>query len=279
MKFLTRSCAVYVMCALFFLGIFQLKAQAEECCPEIPCSLEPLPPLCLKPQPHQFYIGSDIYHVHRNREGGTNQKGWLYGARIGYDYIKRYAIYFGCEAAYATGKLHGKSATSTLRSNLTDAHVEGRVGYTLQQKAGWQTSFTPFIGLGYFEEINKFVHPTPIHVHFETRFCYYDLGFLSKISPLPCLDIGINFKAKLMINAENRVTHDPQFDDSKMMIKHEIQYRVDLPFTYKWDKRILFCLSPFYEYRHYGRQENFPFDFLETTFQIYGVTIKLIYNF
>lgn len=232
---------------------------------------------------HQFYIGPEIYHVHRNREGGTKQNGTIYGVRAGYDRIKRYHFYWGFDALYGKGTLDGKSGGGhKLKSTFSDLFAEGRFGYTFQQKCGYRFSLTPFGGFGYMNERNNFKHPSPIPAHFHIRSWYGVAGFLSQASLTNCFDIGINFKARFLYEPKCKVSHDPDSDDSTQLINEKIHYRVELPLTYHYPEccdRFLISLVPFYEFRQYGKRVNYPFDFFDTKLNIYGATLKLIYTF
>lgn len=234
------------------------------------------------PCPHQVFVGPEIYHVTRTREGGAEQKGWLYGVRGGYDYIKRNSFYYGIDALYAQGTLKGRTSEARLKSDLTDINVEGRLGYTFQTDTCHYASFTPYIGIGYFWEINKYKHPSPLPIHFNNNFYYVPFGFLSSIYVTPELTLGFNYKGRFIIDGKTKVTHDASFDDVSLRYVQRIQSRLELPITY------YFCWSnqegavaavPFYEFRNYGHHPNFPFDFLETKFKIFGVTLKLLYLF
>lgn len=227
---------------------------------------------------NQLYIGPEIYYATRNREGGTKQHGPVFGVKAGYDHIKRYKLYWGGEVFYGAGHLKGKTGTgSKLKSRFIDFEVEGRLGYTFQQKAGCQFAFTPYIGYGYAEELNKFIHPSPLKVHFRLDYTYVPVGFLSQVTLSPLWTVGLNFKAKFMIDAKNRVTHDEDLGHLKMLVKNEIHYRVEGPLTYQYCSHIWFSAVPYYEFRHYGQQSNFPFDFQETKLNLYGIIFKLIY--
>lgn len=229
--------------------------------------------------PHQFYAGPEIYHVKRLRSGGTRQGGMLYGARIGYDYLKRYKIYVGGDVLAATGTLRGVNGNrDTLKSRFTDFDIEGRVGYTLAQKCSPCPSITPFIGYGYAEELNKFISPSPLQVHFKTFYQYVSYGFLAKTHVSERWDMGVNFKAKYLVDARNRVTHDSEYDSFTMRVGPETHYRVELPISYEFKDRFFVQFVPFFEYRHYGKQANYPFDFFETRFRIYGAAIRLKYK-
>lgn len=229
---------------------------------------------------NQFFLGPEIYYVNRDRSGGTTQNGVIYGVRGGYEHIKRYKFYWAIDALYGEGYLYGKSSLgSHLKSRFIDRNIEGRFGYTLQQKAGYRFSLTPFIGLGYATETNNFIKPEALPVHFQLKYSYVCGGFLSQMTMRPNFDAGVNFKLKYLLEAKNHVTHDPKFEDTQMLVKEEFQYRVEVPITYHWCPRFLIRLEPFYEFRHYGGHLNFPFDFFETKLNIYGATLKFIYCF
>lgn len=229
----------------------------------------------------QLYIGPEIYHVHRTRQGGTKQDGLIYGFRAGYDRIERYKVYWGFDVLHASGTLDGKSgAGNCLKSHFSDTSVEGRTGYTLKSKCGRKPSLTPYVGIGYFVEKNNFSEPENRPIHFCTRYLYASLGFLSQISLCDRLDAGLNFKAKFPYDAKCKVSHDPEEKDSTQAVKEKFHYRIELPMTYhpcvEIDQaRISFV--PFYELRQYGYHPNYPGDFLETKLHIYGLQVKFMY--
>ncbi len=263
-----------ILSSLFIFLLFALSPfyliQAEECYEWWPLR-------------HQLFLGPEIYHVARTREGGTKQRGFLYGARLGYDYIRRYAFYWGIDGLYARGTLSGETGEKKrLKSELTDINLETRFGYTFQSKACHHFSFTPFIGVGYFWEMNNYQHPSPIEAHFRNEFFYVPVGFLSQLFIYPKVSLGLNFKTRYLLKGTTKVTHDHNQDNHTLHYEHKLQYRVDLPLTYYFCWRnydVILGLIPFYEYRHYGHQANFPFDFLETKFRIYGVNLRLFYPF
>lgn len=229
------------------------------------------------------FIGPEIYHVKRLKEGGAQQSGNLYGVRIGYDRIKRYKFYWGIDALWAQGILTGKNDRKDhLKSQMSDLNVEARLGYTIQSKCWRCASITPYVGGGYFEEINNYKHPTPLPVHFKNKFTYIPFGFLSQIFVYPFFSVGLNVKIRYLIEAEQEVTNDPKYKKLKQHYEENFQYRIELPFNY------FFCwksfplaigIVPFYEYRHYGHRANFPFDFLDVKLEFYGATLKLHYLF
>lgn len=229
------------------------------------------------------FVGPEIYYVDRTREGGAQQDGVLYGVRAGYDHMRRYKFYWGVEGLWAKGVLRGKHAEhGPLHSDFMDANVEGRLGYTLQSKCWRCASVVPFVGLGYFWENNHYKHPSPLQLHFDNTFAYVPVGFLSQVFMTPTFSIGLNFKARILFNGKQKVSHDPENDSSTLRYGEKLQYRVELPLSYFFcwkDCRLAISLDPFYEYRHYGHSANFPFDFLETKLNLYGATLKLFYLF
>lgn len=239
-----------------------------------PCSTFPLP--------NKLSIGPEIYHLQRIREGGTKQSGWLYGVKASYDRIKRYRLYWGIEALYAKGTLNGHNALDDkLKSSYTDEHVEGRFGYTFQSKCAYQPSLTPFVGYGYYKDINDFKDPSPLTLKFTTTYRYVAYGFLSSIAPTDNINVGLNFKGWSMIHARTKVQDDPDEDDISMLMGERFNYRIELPILYRYcacNEHLEVGLVPFYEFRHYGSRENYPFDYFDTKFKLWGFNLQLTYR-
>lgn len=229
-----------------------------------------------------LYIGPEVYYIQRERKEGGKQTGPAIGIRGGFDYVFPCSIYVGTEAQYGFGRLTGKSSSNEckLKSNFHDAMIEGRLGYSFQQLCGWKFTLTPYLGGGYQMERNDFIDPSPLKIHTKITYGYVCGGFLSSFNCIwDELYFGLNFKAKYTLDAKNKVSNDPEFDDVSMKVKNEMQYRVELPLTYIWNCHFNVILNPFYEFRHYGGYINFPFDFIETKLNIYGATLKFDYQF
>src|ERR1700733_6295375 len=218
--------------------------------------------------PYWITAGSETYHFHRAREGGTHQSGRIDGLRVGIDRIKRYGWYIGADYLYAKGQLKGETATGRLvRSELTDQIYEVRLGFTLQQKNCKHPFITPFVGWGNFKEINDFFLPSPLPCKFTDTFAYYTIAFFPWWS----------FHTSLLWGCNRSL-----FDKVNLLIKDEMHIRGDLPLIYMPCGSLLgigFQLAPFYEYRHFGGREGFPFNFRDTKFYLYGTKFALVYRF
>jgi hypothetical protein len=230
-----------------------------------------------------FFGGPEIYHISRWREGGTKQRGRCDGVRAGIERWQPDAIYYSADAFFSEGRLKGQTASGrSLQSELTDFILEGRVGYTFQQTTERRPFITLFGGYGYFYETNDFSYPSPIPFKFTDTFNYVVAGFLSGINLTPLLSIGINFKVRFMMNGESQVTEDPLFEEVNLVMNNETHYRVEIPVSFllctPWPN-LEASLVPFYEFRHFGGREGFPFDFIDTKFSLVGVRSALAYRF
>lgn len=233
--------------------------------------------------PYLFYTGAETYHFKRAREGGTEQTGLINGTRVGFDRIKPYGWYIGADYLYASGRIKGKTGSGIrLGSELNDQIFEARLGFTLLQPGCRTTFIIPFGGWGSFREVNHFVSPSPLKYKFTDTFDYVVVGFLSGVNLTALISMGINFKVKFMLDGESKVTNDPFYDTVTLVMEKETLYRLDLPITYN-PRNSLFGIDaqfvPFYEFRHFGGREGFPFDFKDTKFYLYGARLALLYCF
>jgi hypothetical protein len=230
-----------------------------------------------------LWVGPELYYIERFREGGANQKGLMVGLRTGYDHIKRYRLYWGGDFLYAEGRLTGRNSSKrSLKSTLTDYNYEARFGYTLQCGYWRMPYFTPYIGGGYFQETNKFHHPSPLTIQYRDSFKYATVGFFSGLELNPKLTFGINAKVKMMVDGKSKISDDPEKDDTTILMQDELQYRVEAPLHFYncWkSQRFQTSFIPFYEFRHFGGRENYPFDFIDTEFHLWGLQIEVAYRF
>lgn len=245
---------------------------------------------CTRPLPqHQFYIGSEIYHVDRKRHvlndrTPSKQHGYVYGVRAGYDRIKRCRLYWGGDVLYATGRLRGHKNEDKLKSRFTDENIEGRLGYTFQMKSWWLPTFVPYIGIGYYRETNKLQEPSPVIFKLRVSFEYFTAGFLSQIYPSPHWVLGVNFKTRVLFNSRARISDDPNptHESATICIDNKVQYRVELPIIYRLTPgcdKFAISIVPFYENRHYGYHPDLTYDFHDTKQNFYGFDARLMYLF
>lgn len=235
--------------------------------------------------PHRFSAGPEIYFMQRSTKAGSKQHGFLFGGYASYDRIRRSALYWGVEGRYAYGLLKGHTSDSApLKSHKMDSQIEGRLGYTLVKGPNRCLWVTPYLGGGYFNGTNSFVNPSPMEYKMRVYFPYIALGFLSKIEIGRRFSVGLDFKAKYSVGARSKITgdDDPDVDHAKFYVEDEFMYELDLPFTSNWcwcGKNFAVSFVPFYNFRHYGGHENYPFDFIDTKYQIYGLRFLLRCSF
>lgn len=278
---MTRN--IVLLSLIFFTKIAACQAitagNAYDGCASADC-LEDAPPNI--GEPHNVKVIPEVYHVKRTRQKGAEQTGNAGGIRVRYDYLKRYCFYVGAESFYGSGVLKGHTGSSdAIRSRLKDSSIEGYLGYTFQMKCYPYPAFTPYAGVGYLREVNKFSPPSPLQIKYTTQFRYLAFGFLSRVYLNPCFSIGLNARFRWPWEAKSKV-NDSEFGDTHQQIGDSFQYRIELPLVYGEFPRcpsFQFGFTPFYEGRHYGSRENFPFDFYRTTFSIYGFNLQIIYRF
>lgn len=235
--------------------------------------------------PHYLSIGPELYYMQRSKEGGSKQDGVLYGGRLSYDRLRRSSLYWGLEAMYATGTLNGhNSLNQILLSSKKDSEIEGRFGYTLKKRGICDLWFIPFFGGGYFEGTNQFFKPSPMEYKIIVRFPYLVTGFYSRIDINDLFAFGLNFKTKYSVGARGKIFEDDESDieDSRFIIEDKFFYEVDLPIILKKNyncKKFEMSFIPFYRFRHYGGHENYPYDFLDTKFHMYGARFLVSFIF
>lgn len=230
------------------------------------------------------YFGPEVYYMKRYRAKGYEQTGRMDGLKAGFDRIKRYGWYIGGEYLYATGTLRGISAPlksglrKPIKLDVIDQTYEGRVGYTLQ-KTVCSPFFTPFIGYGHFEEISRFIPPTTSLLTYRDTFDYVSGGFLSGYKWCDLLSMGLNFKAEFMINTETHVAHVPRRGEVEMTMNPAIQMRVEIPMRLFPECCLSADIVPFYEFRHFGGRDGYPYNYCDTKFNLIGMRLAASYTF
>jgi hypothetical protein len=227
-------------------------------------------------------LGPELYSMQRIREGGSHQSGRIDAGYVCIERIKPCSWYLGADFLYGKGILKGSNAVGALiKLHLTDQIAEARLGYMLQQIAFCGPYYIPFCGYGYFCERSHFIFPSPNLVTFRDSFQFIVAGFLSGVNFSPLLSMGINFKMRFMLNGQSQVTDDALAEDITLIMKNEMQVRLDLPITYrpKPNLGIGFQIDPFYEFRHFGGRFGYPFNFKDTRLYLYGARFMVMYNF
>lgn len=242
-------------------------------------AIEPLEALWSIGQ-HTASLGPQIYQLRRVREGGSKQKGILYGLRGCIERTEPNAFYWGAEVDWAKGELKGTTASGNpLRSNMTETWVEGRAGWTFEGEWLSYFSITPFIGVGYYEAVNHFRPPTVTSVRFTDSFGFYSYGFQSKFWTNDMFSIGFNLKAQNMYEGKDVVSNDPDNPSIAMRIEDQRHWVVEFPLNCYPDPDVFgqaveVSLTPFYQYRHFGGREGI-FDFIDTKFYVLGARLTL----
>ncbi|MGA8163880.1 MAG: hypothetical protein WB791_02510 [Waddliaceae bacterium] len=223
---------------------------------------------------HKGFIGPEIYHMKRTKKGGSRQTGWLYGGRALYERLRRQGWYWALRGNYASGCLTGKTASGGhLNSRVAEAEIEGRGGYSFCCSPWKLSSLTPYAGYGYLYSKNRFLATSPLPCTFHNRLHYGTIGLLSLVCFTDNLEAGFDLQAKFTVEGKSIVTDDPDYDTVTLFMKNKTQYEVNIPVRYRtcWQNcAIVVSLIPFYRFRRYGSQGNYPFNFIDTKFHLYG---------
>lgn len=253
------------------------------------CLLLLLAPLPLSAAPrravasiHSLFGGPECFRLKREREGGTQQSGALYGGRIGYERLCPWKIYGSLQGRYASGTLHGKTGGgSPLLSCMTEIECDLNLGYTLASSRR-SCLLTPILGLGFFYEENAFDPISPLPVTFHLSYRYISGGCNLSLRSGRSLSLGLNVQALLPYGSRSKISDDPELGALKIPFNEKVAYVIDLPITahHAWrHRKIGASFVPFYRSRHYGGRENYPFDFYDTRVHVWGARLMLIAHF
>ena len=172
--------------------LFQAYLKAED---------DPIFSSAMFPCSYLLRVGPEVYYFQRSRDGGTEQSGRMEGVRVWADRVKGAGFYAGGEFLYSNGFIKGCNARGRkLRSEVTDIIGEGRVGFTFMIPFGRFPFIIPYVGYGYFNEKNQFLAPSPLVYQTIESFQYVAAGFLSGLNLTPQFSMGINIKARFMVN-------------------------------------------------------------------------------
>lgn len=259
---------------ILFLALSSILS-AQECTIELEQDQE-----CCSLAQHSCSFGISSYYIKRKREGGSRQTGGLVGAYVHYERLCPWGFYWSGEMLRTSGDLEGSSSGGTsLDSHLTEWESEASLGYAFPFHVGKPSLIVPFAGVGYFESTNDFHLPSPMTITIQNRFVFASVGFLWRIAWNECTHVSLRFRTHYAFDAKNSIYNDPVFGDLELFVEDRPQYSIDLPIHYqccgeKGNTSVVF--TPFFQRRHLGGRENFPFDFIDTKFYLLGAHIQLV---
>jgi hypothetical protein len=182
---------------------------------------------------HRVYAGPDLFGVYFHAEGPFDEvsnKGFFGGVKLGYDYTKPSAFYFGADALLSLGNTTSSETSPDYpdgfseRLRISLCNLEARYGYTFGSPFS-KSSLSPFIGLGgYRSRLSRFKHTQ--------NWIYNAVGLRVNQQFLKNFDVGFNLKASYAI--------DSNFSHFASQTKRW-GYEVAVPFTWrvgstkKWD--------------------------------------------
>ena len=154
--------------------------------------------------PNYIYFGPEVFCLDLNSHfNGVKVHGakFFLGLKIGYEYLKPDAFYFGIDVLAAGGN-HGfhesfKGETVPQSDGLTGfGNFELRFGYTISTTR-WLT--TPFLCIGGYS------YGSGTHYHyFSAGASYLGIGLHSRYEVSQTFNIGINFKAFSAFDREEK---------------------------------------------------------------------------
>ena len=227
--------------------------------------------------PHFVSLGPEAYHLKRDKKGGSWQDGWLAGFRGSYEKLNDKGLYFSVDGYWATGELEGNSNSgNTLKSDVTEYQAEGRIGGSYSFPKSCCVTWVPYLAYGYFSSHNHFVSPTPLIYKSKSEFYYFAGGAMLLVSIGNCWNAGFHFKYKLPEEPKCIIQNDPFYGTLTLNMGVQTQYEFELPIRYRsqWaGRKTGLMITPFYRFRHYGHQANYPSDCIDTRFHIWGARV------
>lgn len=194
------------------------------------------------------------------------QKGYLYGGKIGYDFICPNSIYFGLESSYMQGQLKG----GLMQSTYSDFDIQARTGMTF----GLMSIFniTPYIGMGYDWEKNEFSALEEDKI----SYCYGSVGFLSQFY-FACYSLGLNFQARFPFLGSHSCEDEESHEHDS--VSKKIQYLIEIPVNYYFIPALSLGLTPFYTYKNYSNSFSDTDWLASSKLHSYGLAFRVSFNF
>ncbi len=227
--------------------------------------------------PHFLSLGPEAYYMKRSKQGGSWQDGWLYGIRGNYEKLRSTGLYFSADGYWATGELEGKSKSgNTLKSDISEYQAEGRLGFSITFPESCCVTWVPYAGYGYFSSDIDFVSPSTLEYKSTSSFWYFASGGMLLVSINDCWNAGVHFKYKLPDEPKHTIENDPDYGKLVLSIGRKALYEIELPVRYRTclsGRQVGLIFTPFYRFRRYDSQANYPFDFYDTRFHIWGARL------
>jgi hypothetical protein len=228
--------------------------------------------------PHEFVVGGEIYHLKRSRDGGSSLSGELIGVHALYERWRKKSFLFFLEGSYSKGSLFGKTREGdSLKSHVSESDLDIALGYVFALKKAWCFSFGPFVGGGRFEEVNRFISPSPLTYCMFSHYYYGMGGLKAYYEASENFRIGFVIKIKHPIDPLCDISNDPDFDSFTLLVGDKTFGDVEVPIALvkSWPSCHLFLsCTPFYEFRKLGGMANYPFDFIKTTYHAWGTRLE-----
>ena len=244
-----------------------------------------MPTINLFKGPHSLFIDQELYHMRRSKSG-SRQTGYLFGQGICYRNIRPRAIYWAGDIFFGRGTLRGSTRFgSPLKSKKQDLTVEGRVGYNFHWTLKYPFSFVLFGGGGNFSGKNNFVTSPGGAIHINNSYKYIVLGMHTRCYLTEVFSFGVDYKVQCMMDGKSKITNDPTYGRVDLMIEGQTGHTLELPVHWHLSKNknknlnMDLALTPYYQFRHYGGRENFPFDFVDTKYYLHGIKLTLSFLF
>lgn len=164
----------------------------------------------VKPHPHHFYFGPEFQcyqlntHIKDVKVHGTR---FFWGFRLGYEYLKPKAFYFGIDLATTSTETDFKASKdrehiSWHKADRGFGNLELRLGYTFAPEK-WMV--TPFLGFGLYDVFAIDHHD---HQGFSEDFLYGTGGARAKYAFSSLFDLGLNLKVFRTFHAEQRFKYE-----------------------------------------------------------------------
>ena len=230
----------------------------------------------------KFLLGPEIYHVHRVKKGCGSQDGTALGFRGSIEANFERHGFLATNFLVSSAHLSGKNSDSALQSKFINNYLEIVAGYNFFFNCfACEFKLTPFFGYGSMWENNSFKQKKPIRISFRNQLIYFPLGFHFVYKINDRYSTGVTALLRYIWDGAVQVK-DPFYKKLVQRYEEHPQYRLEAFLNFCIElckKNVDLSSSIFYEYRHYGSAINFPFDFIDTKFEFWGINLKLAIPF